>query len=397
MKSKCKHCGTSFTPQREAEAFCCTGCLHVYELIRREGLDTYYALQDRVGRPVGQRDQARFESLQTVQSKVERESGPAHLVLRVSGMSCLGCLWLVERVARGMDGCRSAQASLQSGTLVLSWTPGVFQLQALGERLWGFGYSLEERSGEARSWSPLAWRSLICAVLAGNGLFLAGLRTVLGESPAVGLVELLLWVVLALAALVGLPHFVMPVIRAAGMRSMHSDGLLCVGWLLLIPMQLVAENPRPVWLLPLSLAMLLLGRAAQVRLWQSLSTRLQREWRVHEALAEQGRRLLHVNVCFVLLALIACWVAGAAVSPAQAWSSAASVCFVFSLHPLAIAARYGFSLPLQLSGYLLGWVGVGLIFFGLLNVVTAILWMVVTGSAWLCGAVWRIPNNSHNS
>ena len=52
----CIHCGTEFSPSHEGENFCCKGCEFVHALIREEGLERFYDLQDGVvGQPVRDR------------------------------------------------------------------------------------------------------------------------------------------------------------------------------------------------------------------------------------------------------------------------------------------------------------------------------------------------------
>ncbi|MGB0416901.1 MAG: heavy metal translocating P-type ATPase metal-binding domain-containing protein [Coraliomargarita sp.] len=391
MKLKCKHCGTSFAPEKGVGEFCCGGCLHVHELIRSEGLDTYYALQDRVGHPIGDLTQSEFEALRVLQAKAELDATHVRLTLTVAGMSCLGCVWLVERVARSVEGCRSAQVSLQFNTLTLSWTKGGFDLADLGKRLAGFGYRLSESSNEVRSWSPLAWRSLVCSILAVNALFLVGLLAVLGESAsAIGLIEMLLLAMSGICLLVGLPQFLVPVVRSLSMRAIHHDVTVCAGLLLLLPTQFASPREAFAWILPVIIAMLLIGRALHVRLWQAVSEHASLQLSVRRTTVESGRRLLILNSLFLVPAVVVCGRLSDSVSLDQAWQLAASACLVFSLYPLAITSRYGLPFGWQLGGYLTGWSGVALVLSGLLTVFTAVLWMWFSGIVWmLLFVVWQ--------
>ena len=126
MRRTCQHCARPFREGTGEGDFCCSGCRQVYELIGAEGLGDFYALQDQMGRPVGDvRDSAVDRSeLSRLQRDAEQSKPEIHV--RVDGMSCLGCVWLVERIAKAESGVVSARVSLQENRLVLGWRPGSF-------------------------------------------------------------------------------------------------------------------------------------------------------------------------------------------------------------------------------------------------------------------------------
>lgn len=392
VKRKCKHCGTSFLSGQGAGEFCCDGCQHVHNLICSEGLDTYYQLQDRIGRPVGALSEPQIEALRHLQSQAEQGAQIATVSLRVTGMSCLGCVWLVERVVRSQPGCIRVQASLQSNTLSIRWRPDRFDLCELGDRLSGFGYQLSELSAEIRGWSPLAWRSLVCAVLALNSLLLTGILLALGESAsAKGLIELLLLAVVGICLLVGLPQFLLPVLRSARMRSLHHDCLSCLGVLLLVPLQFASTRASTAWVLPVVLALLLVVRVIHVRCWQVL---LLERFDLQLNFSERGmriaQRVLILNALALVPLLIAAWLRGAELSLLLGWQFAASACLAFSLYPLAIASRYGMALWWQLLGLAVGWCGAVLVMLGLMGILSAVLWMLCSGLLWILAfVVWQ--------
>src|SRR4051812_3565870 len=101
-ESACVHCGTPVPPNRER--FCCAGCEHVHALLTEGGLESFYHLRgDATLAPVPphalrERDwQWLEESVSQAEAQVA-ENAPAQLDLAVQGLSCLGCVWLVEKI-----------------------------------------------------------------------------------------------------------------------------------------------------------------------------------------------------------------------------------------------------------------------------------------------------------
>ena len=137
MKRSCKHCGAGFPDGSGAGDFCCAGCRHVYALIRDEGLDTYYALQDRVGRPVGDLSLPQLGQLDDVVRRRGRV-GCRAAQLAGDGYVLSGLCLAGGAACPPSAGCRVAQVSLQANTLTLKWGVGRFDLPALGRQLAGF-------------------------------------------------------------------------------------------------------------------------------------------------------------------------------------------------------------------------------------------------------------------
>lgn len=280
MKHTCKHCGTPYSPGQGTGAFCCSGCEQVYRLIHDEGFDEYYDLQDRVGRPLraepfAHRDLSWAAGLQ---SAAEADGVAPELRLRVGGMSCLGCVWLIERLGKRAPGVRSAQVSLARQCLRLSWTPGLFDLTALIGELQRFGYHADPfAESSAPPVSPLAWRTILCAIFAANSLLLA-IPQLLGLDGFVyaDLFFLLSLLFVVLSFSVGGAAFIISAWRAVRMPRLGYDvlaGAIVVGVLLLavlVPMFQPGMEVR-AWIFSASVFLLLLGQWLQVSFLQRRS------------------------------------------------------------------------------------------------------------------------------
>jgi len=139
----CKHCGVPLAgPAAQAAGFCCAGCSYVFRLVSEHGLDGYYKIRDAVVAPVGEavfqpRDYAWLAKLQ---AEAEALPGTPALTLEVQGISCAGCVWLIERVFSQQPGALHIETDAQLGRMHLRWTRGAFDAPAFARLLQSFNY-----------------------------------------------------------------------------------------------------------------------------------------------------------------------------------------------------------------------------------------------------------------
>ncbi len=145
----CLHCGAPLLADALRESgFCCAGCAYVHRLVHEHGLDRYYDIKDKVTVPADPavfqpRDYAWLTSMQRQAEEETRDSGqPPELTLSVQGISCAGCVWLIERVFQQQPGARDIIANPQFGQLQLRWIPGEFDAGAFAHRLQSLNYLL---------------------------------------------------------------------------------------------------------------------------------------------------------------------------------------------------------------------------------------------------------------
>lgn len=226
MKLCCKHCGIRYRASRDVGGFCCRGCAQVYDLIQAEGLDGFYGEAGALPRPVGDRPfEARdFRWTVDAQRTAEQVSdgATARVLLRITGMSCVGCVWLVERLVMRAGGVRAAQASLTGQLLRVEWAGADFDLVGLVEALHRFGYDVWPRDASLVRLNAMDWRLLLSGVFAVNaGLLSAAARM----EEWTGLFELLQLLFAALSLLVGGSALCVPLYRGWQMRRFPMDGL----------------------------------------------------------------------------------------------------------------------------------------------------------------------------
>lgn len=176
-KPSCVHCGAPLLDERaKATGYCCSGCSYVHRMISESGLGDYYKFKDANTAPADssvflKRDYAWLETLQkdTEQRAGDAGNAVSELTLGIQGISCAGCVWLVERVCLQEPGARDARVNPQMGELQLSWNPG-FSLPSLAARLQSFGYLLgplgeRQDDGEVRD---IVRRMGLCAAFSMN-------------------------------------------------------------------------------------------------------------------------------------------------------------------------------------------------------------------------------------
>ncbi len=141
----CRHCGAALPDARTRESgFCCAGCAYVHRLVHEHGLDGYYRLKDNLTAPA---DPAVFQPrdfswLTTAQRVAEQAATPGvpELTLDLQGISCAGCVWLIERLFQQTPGARDIIVNAQLGQMRLRWLPAEFDAAAFARKLHAFNY-----------------------------------------------------------------------------------------------------------------------------------------------------------------------------------------------------------------------------------------------------------------
>ncbi|MGJ8654043.1 MAG: hypothetical protein ACSHX8_12285 [Opitutaceae bacterium] len=329
MTLNCQHCGTRYHEFVGHNGYCCSGCEQVACLIKEGGLADYYALQDRAGRPP-ELEPELFDRLKwavDLQAKVEGLPSLPRISIGVSGMSCLGCAWLVEKLAHGQAGIVAVRVELETNIVVIEWIRGEFSLESLLREWARFGYLSDGRQLESvAKLSPLAWRICLCVLFAANGALLAFLpRLGVDQSAYVVLVDLLAWVVAVLGLLVGGTYFLLPSIKSLRMSRLHEDWLSVLAIVLLL-WAVVSSEVVELWMVTALIAHMLFSRWVHRMQWRSFEQPVSH-------VPEWGIMALQCFVGTVLVAgLIVCLVKGAI--------AGAAVFTAASIYPFARSLRY---------------------------------------------------------
>jgi Cu2+-exporting ATPase len=232
----CRHCGS---PSFERE-FCCSGCAFVHRLIHDEGFEAYYDLRDKVTNPAefavtAQRDQSWLASLQRDAELAAGESTTASFAVSIQGISCVGCVWLIERIFTRQPGAGLIEINAQTGQARLSWAKTQFDAAAFATELQRFNYLVGPANsaviGRRSESQQLARRLGLCTAFAMNvmlftlpayfGLEAANRYTHLFSTLAMGFATLSL--------LAGGGYFLNRAVAALRERALHIDLPIALG------------------------------------------------------------------------------------------------------------------------------------------------------------------------
>jgi Cu2+-exporting ATPase len=254
-RATCRHCGAPLIDERMRESgFCCAGCSYVFRLVHEHGLDGYYRIKDDVTAPADAavfqpRDYAWLEHAQheaersavSLTALDRRKHGQAdgvtraipELVLDVQGISCAGCVWLIERVFQQQPGARDINVNAHYGTMRLRWVHGEFSAADFARKLQAFGYLVGppgDAPAEPES-RALVKRIGLCAAFAMN-VMLFTLPTYFGMERSyewAGLFGVLSVAFGTLSLLVGGTYFLSRAVRALRERALHIDLPIALG------------------------------------------------------------------------------------------------------------------------------------------------------------------------
>ncbi len=246
----CRHCGVPLATAAARESgFCCSGCSYVHRLVHAHGLEGYYRIKDAVIAPADQivfqpRD---YQWLAELQAAAESAAAPANaappelrvirnnpeLTLEVQGISCAGCVWLIEKVFHQQPGALAIETDAQLGRMRFRWTRGEFDAPAFARTLQSFNYLVGPPGEEPAvpESKQLVRRVGLCAAFMMNTMLFA-LPAYFGmeESFAyAGLFHTLALAFATLSLLSGGTYFLSRAVRALRDGVMHIDLPIAVG------------------------------------------------------------------------------------------------------------------------------------------------------------------------
>ena len=151
----------------------------------------------------------------------------------LEGLSCVGCVWLVENIFQRQPGAIEASAHPATGLLRLRWTAGGTDLSAFADEIASFGYALTPRKAgmhhsEARQ---LAAKLGLCGAFTMNAMVFT-LPRYLGmpeDFAFANIFQLVTFLSATLAMLTGGSYFIKRAWFAARARTPHIDLPIALG------------------------------------------------------------------------------------------------------------------------------------------------------------------------
>lgn len=231
MPSLCLHCGTPI-PSARHDDFCCGGCHFVYQLLHHEGLDSFYdlrgsgTLQPVPAQALRERDYEWLEQLV--------KENPAELTLSIQGMTCVGCVWLMEKVFLRMDGAGQIDVDVLRGEIRLKVRPEAFDAITFAKQLQQFGYLVgpqQTNQNETKASSGLEIRMGICGAFAMNAMAFSvpAYFGMPADFAFAGLFDMIAAVSATLALLIGGSYFIERSWSSLRLGILHIDTPIALG------------------------------------------------------------------------------------------------------------------------------------------------------------------------
>lgn len=237
---KCEHCGTEFTPRTPGEPFCCRGCEFVAVLIKENGFDQFYDLKQGLAvapvrsRPFEEHDFSWLPpKITEAEEKAKSRGEAARLELALEGISCVGCVWLVEKLFARHPGAIRAVANPSNGRLHLEWVPHTCHLEPFLRELVQFGYVAAPAGAVTSDYERrrLAARLGLCGAFALNtmGFTLPMYLNMPPDFEFAALFRLIAFLSATLSMLVGAGYFIDRAWRSLRAGSLHIDLPIALG------------------------------------------------------------------------------------------------------------------------------------------------------------------------
>ena len=170
----CDHCGLPVPPigyggvEEETpdglKKFCCHGCATVFAILHEYGLERFYDVRaaSGVSEPVAsgvsghgyaEMDDPSFHAEHVVTEGNDR----SRVALRLEGVHCGACVWVVERLGRVVPGVTESRLNLVRATVDVCWDPTRVNLSQVARGLDRLGYAAHPvRTGDADATGSLA-------------------------------------------------------------------------------------------------------------------------------------------------------------------------------------------------------------------------------------------------
>lgn len=240
MSEECIHCNTPLEPSQKDSGFCCTGCEFVYQLIHNQGLEQFYDLKKGESssplrdQPFQQYD---FSWLKEAIAHYEEEAPDAastEFSGSLQGISCIGCVWLVEKLFLRHAGGIRCDIVPTTGAIHLTWNRQDLDILEFAHELQQFGYLIgPARAHQKQSveFKLLGGKLGICGAFALNAMVFS-LPRYLGMDPDfqfAGIFDLITFISATLAMLVGGSWFIKRAVQGVRARIIHMDLPIALG------------------------------------------------------------------------------------------------------------------------------------------------------------------------
>ena len=160
--SSCYHCGEDCKEApivADEKAFCCQGCHTVYDILKGNGMDSYYEMEAAPGSKRADEDAGKWAYLdleEVRKSIISFTDGRiSKVTFYVPAIHCSSCIWLLENLYKLEKGIHSSVVNFLKKEVSISWSEEAVSLRKLAELLSRLGYapdiSLDSEKKEKKS------------------------------------------------------------------------------------------------------------------------------------------------------------------------------------------------------------------------------------------------------
>ena len=334
MSSTCHHCGSPVPANRD-DGFCCAGCVYVHDLLHEQGLDHFYDLKGALALPPVSPHSLRERDYEWLVQLGQTVLPAGQLSLALQGISCVGCVWLIERVFSRHPGGLRVNVDVVHGEMLLTYDPLLFDLVAFAKDLQAFGYLVgpPHEGRERKQSSGLERRMGVCGAFAMNAMAFS-LPAYFGmpaDFAFAGWFDMIAAASATLAMLVGGSYFIEKAWRSLSAGLLHIDtpialGIIAAyagsigGWVLGV------EGLKYFDFVAIFIFLMLVGRWAQQAAVERNRRKLMRDTSIPEVIWVNGEaepkplRVLKAGVRFVIKPAQSIPVASRLISPSASVS-----------------------------------------------------------------------------
>lgn len=190
---QCFHCGEPVGKGRfayDGKAFCCTGCMTVFQLLTENGLDEFYTMSDaagvRITTPVGN---GRFDYLDDAAVRAQlvdySDDRITKVTLRAPSIHCVACIWLLENLFRLKPGVAESRVRFLQKEVAITFDTTRVKLSEVVTLLASLGYEPELKLSDLdkKQTSPVTrrlWMQIGFAGFAFGNIMLMSLSSYFG-------------------------------------------------------------------------------------------------------------------------------------------------------------------------------------------------------------------------
>ncbi len=188
----CYHCGTpcsSTILRGEEKAFCCQGCLTVFQILNENGLTDFYNLSENAGVRVkanGGSDEFTFLDQPGVRERLVNFSDgkTTRVTFHVPAIHCIACVWLLENLFRLKPGIGSSSVQFPRKEVSVYFENEKVKLSEVVGLLASLGYTPDLKLSDLDSAEPKIsrrlWLQLGVAGFAFGNIMLFSISSYLG-------------------------------------------------------------------------------------------------------------------------------------------------------------------------------------------------------------------------